>query len=149
MHAGESANAYHLCRRLAEHNLDVHVLTSVGNAETRDAGVTVHPIMRSWSWLEGLKFARFVKQCAPDAVLLMYLDGMYNYHPMITFAPTIVKHQLPRTTFVTRFESPFGGAEPRSTLTARVGRKLAEMIPGREDMMLGTTGARCYAIATM
>ena len=72
------------------------MLTSVGNTGARDAGVTVHPIMQSWSWREAPRFARFVKRCAPDAVLLMYLGGMYKYHPMITFAPTLVKRQLPR-----------------------------------------------------
>lgn len=134
MHAGESANAHHLCRRLADKKLDVHVLTSTGNTGARDAGVSVHPIMHSWSWVEASRFARFVKRCAPDAVLLMYLGGMYNYHPMMTFAPTIVKRQFPRTLFVTRYESPFAGAAPKTTLAARVVRKLVVKVAGGADV---------------
>lgn len=138
MHAGESANAHHLCRHLAGQKLDVQVLTSIGNTGTGDAGVTVHPIMRSWSWLEAPRFARFVKRCAPDAVLLMYLGGMYNYHPMMTFAPTIVKRQFPRIPFVTRYESPFAGALPRTTLAARIGRKLVVTVFGGTDIAYGS-----------
>jgi glycosyltransferase involved in cell wall biosynthesis len=126
MHAGESANAHHLCAHLARRGLDVHVLTSVGNVGANDAGVTIHPIMQRWSWREVPRFTRFVKRCAPDAVLLMYLGGMYKYHPMMTFAPTLVKRQLPRVPFVTRYESPFAGAAPTATgLATRVIRKLA------------------------
>jgi glycosyltransferase involved in cell wall biosynthesis len=134
MHAGESANAHHLCRHLATRGLDVHVLTSKGNVGAGDTGVVVHPVMQSWSWLEVPRLARFVKRCAPDAVLLMYLGGMYNYHPMMTFAPTIVRRRLPRASFVTRYESPYAGAAPRTTLTARAVRKLLVKTVGGPDV---------------
>jgi len=138
MRAGESANAHQLCRHLADRNLDVQVLTSIGNTGAGDAGVTVHPIMRSWSWLEAPRFARFVRRCAPDAVLLMYIGVMYNYHPMVTFASTIVKRQFPRIPFVTRYESPFAGAAPRTTLAARMGRKLVLAVLGGTDVAYGS-----------
>ena len=134
MRAGESSNAHHLCRHLASQNLDVQVLTSIGNTGAGDAGVTVHPIMKTWSWLEAPRFARFVKRCAPDAVLLMYIGVMYNYHPMITFAPTIVKRQFPGIPFVTRYESPYAGAAPRTTLAARIGRKFVVTVLGETDV---------------
>ena len=131
MHAGESANAHHLCTRLALAGLDVHVLTSADNVGANDAGVTVHPIMRRWSWREVPRLIRFVERCAPDAVLLMYLGGMYGYHPMMTFAPTMVKRRLPRVPFVTRYESPFAGATATTNgLTTRVIRKLAARAAG-------------------
>jgi len=134
MHAGESANAHHLCTRLVREGLDVHVLTSRGNVGAADAGVTVHPVMRRWSWREVPRLSRFVRRCAPDAVLLMYLGGMYKYHPMMTFAPTIVKRQLPRIPFVTRYESPFAGADPTSsTLTTRIVRRLVVKALGAAD----------------
>ena len=131
MHAGESANAHHLCTRLARAGLDVHVLTSADNVGANDAGVTVHPIMRRWSWREVPRLIRFVERCAPDAVLLMYLGGMYGYHPMMTFAPAMVKRRLPRVPFVTRYESPFAGATATTTgLTTRAIRKLAAYAAG-------------------
>jgi glycosyltransferase involved in cell wall biosynthesis len=88
--------------------------------------------MRTWSWLETFRFARFVRQCAPDAVLLVYLDAIYNYHPMITFAPTLLRRLMPRVPFVTRYESPDGGASPKTCLSARLGRKVvAAALGGR------------------
>jgi glycosyltransferase involved in cell wall biosynthesis len=135
MHAGESANAHHLCTHLAQEGLDVQVLTSIGNTGAGVAGVTVHPVMRRWSWREVPRLSRFVGRCAPDAVLLMYLGGMYKYHPMMTFAPTIVKRRLPAIPFVTRYESPFAGAAPTSArLTTRVVRRLAAQAAGANDV---------------
>ena len=49
MHAGEATNTYHLCRQLAARDVEVHVLTSVGNIGTDDIGVTVHPLMQHWN----------------------------------------------------------------------------------------------------
>jgi glycosyltransferase involved in cell wall biosynthesis len=134
MRAGESSNAHHLCRHLADRKLDVQVLTSVGNTGANDPGVTVHPIMDNWSWLEAARLARFVERCSPDAVLLMYLDAMYNYHPMMTFAATIAKRRLPRVPFVTRYESPLGGAGSKAGVAARMGRKLVAMLLGGTDV---------------
>jgi glycosyltransferase involved in cell wall biosynthesis len=134
MHAGESSNAHHLCRHLAGQGHEIHVLTSAGNNGAGDTGIKVHPIMRTWSWLETFRFARFVRQCAPDAVLLVYLDAIYNYHPMITFSATLVRRLMPRAQFVTRYESPVGGADPRTTLLARLGRKIVASVLGGKDI---------------
>jgi len=131
MHAGESANAHHLCTRLAQRGLDVHVLTSIGNSGADDAGVTVHPVMERWSWREVPRLRRFLAQCAPDAILLMYLGGMYQYHPMMTFAPTLARQVLPGVPFVTRYESPFAGAAPIAPgLTTRILRRAAAWAAG-------------------
>jgi polysaccharide biosynthesis protein PslF len=134
MHAGESANAHHLCRHLAARGHDVHVLTAIGNSGTGDPGIHVHADMRRWSWLEAPRFARVVKHCAPQAVLLMYLDAIYDYHPMMTFSPTLVKRMLPGIPFVTRYESPLGGSSHKSRRLARLGRKLAAWAVGRRDV---------------
>lgn len=112
MHAGEASNAYFLAKRLADRKIEVHVLTSEGNAGGADQGITVHPIMRNWSWREMFRLRAFLRRCSPDGVLLMYLGKMYGYHPMITFASTISKHVLPHVPFVTRFENVFVGADP-------------------------------------
>lgn len=112
MHAGEASNTYFLAKRLADRKIDVHVLTSEGNMGDADSDITVHPIMRSWSWREIFRMRAFLRRCSPDAVLLMYLGKMYGYHPMITFAATISKRALPQIPFVTRFENVFVGADP-------------------------------------
>jgi glycosyltransferase involved in cell wall biosynthesis len=125
MHAGEASNAYFLARHLAERKVDVHVLTSEGNTGRAESGITVHPIMRNWSWREMYRMRTFFRRCSPDAVLLMYLGMMYGFHPMITFAATISKHVLPHVPFVTRFENVFVGADPaKFSWMSRVVRKV-------------------------
>jgi len=136
MHAGEASNAYFLAKHLAKRNVDVHVLTSQGATRGQDPGITVHPIMRQWSWLELPRFRAFLKRSSPDAILLMYIGLMYKFHPMITFAPTISKKVLPHTPFVTRYESAFVGADPAQTsLIARAFRKFAvQQWAGRQNV---------------
>jgi polysaccharide biosynthesis protein PslF len=112
MHAGEASNAYFLAKRLADRKVEAHVLTTEGNTGGTDSGITVHPIMRNWSWRDMFRMRAFLQRCSPDAVLLMYLGKMYGYHPMITFAATISKHVLPQVPFVTRFENVFGESDP-------------------------------------
>jgi glycosyltransferase involved in cell wall biosynthesis len=112
MHAGEASNTYFLAKRLVDRKIEAHVLTSEGNTGGADSGITVHPIMRNWSWREMLRMRAFLRRCSPDAVLLMYLGKMYGHHPMITFAATISKRVLPQVPFVTRFENVFGEADP-------------------------------------
>lgn len=125
LQAGEATNAYYLCKHLAERNLDIHVLTSEGNSGNGDARITVHPIMKNWSWGEMPRMSKFLSQNAPDAIVLMYLGLMYHYHPMVTFAATIAKRRLPRTPFVTRFENVALSSDPaRTTFLSRSFRKI-------------------------
>lgn len=124
-HAGEATNTFFLCKHLAGRKLDVHVLTSQGNIGNGEPGITVHPVMSRWSWTEIPRFRAFLKQCAPDAILLMYLGEMYHYHPMITFTPTIAKRLFPRASFVTRFENVYASSDPsRMSWVSRAFRKL-------------------------
>jgi polysaccharide biosynthesis protein PslF len=136
MRLGEATNALHLCQRLADRKLDVHVLTSRSNAVVDDPRIKIHPIMHRWSWSEMMRFRRFLKRCAPDAILLMYIGGVvYNDNPMITFAPTIAKSLLPHVSFVTRFESAFPTSPPiHHPLQTRIARKGMVRWVGREDV---------------
>jgi polysaccharide biosynthesis protein PslF len=119
----EADHAFHLCEHLADRGFDVHVLTTKGSISASHSRITVHRIMRDWSWSDLSRLARFLRRCLPDAILLMYISWVYNYHPMITFAPTISKTFLPRVPFVTLFENAYG-ADPRSiSLLARAVRK--------------------------
>jgi polysaccharide biosynthesis protein PslF len=123
MRMGEATNASHLCQRLADRGLDVHVLTSTEGAIVPDPRITVHSVMRSWSWAEVPRLTRFLKQCAPDVVYLMYLGWTYNYQFMSTFIPTIAKWVLPDARFVTRFENVSGAGPQTNSRMSRVIRK--------------------------
>jgi glycosyltransferase involved in cell wall biosynthesis len=132
MQAGEATNTYHLCRHLADRGAEVHVLTSAGNEKSIHPRVHVHPIMKDWSWWEMLRMRSFLRRCGPDAVLLMYIGVMYNRHPMITFAPTILKRLFPSVPFITRFESVFVGANPSNTsIASRLFRRAMVQWAGR------------------
>ena len=135
MHAGEATNTYHLCRQLAARDVEVHVLTSVGNVGTDDVKIQVHPLMQNWNWSELIRVRSFLKGCAPDAVFLMYIGLMYKFHPMVTFLPTLCKRLLPRVPFVTRYESAFVGADPSKTgFASRAFRKLMVRWAGTKDV---------------
>ena len=127
MRAGEADHAYHQCRDLARRGLDVHVLTSQSSRLNRDELVTVAPLMRDWSWTDLPRFARFVKACAPDVILLYYIGWIYNEHPMITFAPTVCKRILPQCRVVTMFAYPQGSNCERFSVFTRLGRKITAM----------------------
>lgn len=135
MHAGEATNTYHLCRQMAARQLEVHVLTSADNVGTNEAGIHVHAIMRSWDWSALVSVRSFLKECAPDAVLLMYIGLMYQFHPMVTFVPTLSKRLFPHVPFVTRYESAFVGSDPsKSGLASRAFRKLMVRWAGRNNV---------------
>jgi polysaccharide biosynthesis protein PslF len=123
--AGEAEHAAHLCRRLAERGLEVHVLTTKTDGRIEGFPFKVYPCIRWWSWLDLPALVKFMKLCSPDAVLLLYSGWIYNDHPMITFSPTILKSLSPQVRFVTQFEV---GDRPRrwdSTLE-RLKRKMVD-----------------------
>lgn len=138
MQSGEATNAFYLSQHLADYGFEVHVLTTRRAVENCDPRVKIHPIMRDWSWTAVLRFRRFLRQCSPDAILLMHISWIYHNHPMITFAPTIAKKLFPRVPFVTRFENVFGGSS--LSLMARLLRKgIVRWIAGKDvDYTFGT-----------
>ncbi len=139
MQAGEATNTYYLCEHLARRGINVEVLTSVGSESGSDSRIHVHPIMSDWSWAEMFRMRTFFRRCAPDVVLLMYIGVMYKCHPMITFAPTILKRLFPHVPFVTRYESVFVGANPSKTsVPARLFRRGMIQWAGRSDVGYGS-----------
>jgi polysaccharide biosynthesis protein PslF len=102
--SGEATNAFYLSQHLADRGFEVHVLTSQNNTAVSDPRIKVHAIMRNWSWLEVPRLIKSIRCCHPDTILLLYIGWIYKSHPMITFAPTLLKHLLPSVPFVTRFE---------------------------------------------
>ena len=105
--AGEADHAMHLCQRLAERGFDIHLLTTKRDVKTLCVPFKVHPVMPNWLWPEMPRLARFLKNCAPDAVLLIYSDRDYDSHPMITFASSLSKALLPSVPFVTQLETEY------------------------------------------
>jgi glycosyltransferase involved in cell wall biosynthesis len=103
----EADYGFHLVRRLAKRHLDVHVLTADDSVEIGE-GVTLHRLMRGWSWGEGRHLVEVLRTLRPDAVLLLYIGWIYNEHPMITFTPTVVRRLSPNARVVTQFGSAYG-----------------------------------------
>ena len=92
--------------------------------------------MDAWSWVEIPRIVAFLRDSAPDAVILMYLGLMYHYHPMITFVPAIAKRLLPHVPFVTRYENAFVGADPsRTSIISRIFRKMMVYWAGTKDVV--------------
>lgn len=105
--AGEADHALHLCERLASRGLDVHVLTTKRPAVSTQLPFKIHSIMPGWSWRDLPRFVSLLRDCAPEAALLIYTDRDYDSHPMITFAPTIFKQLFRSAPFVTQFEADY------------------------------------------
>jgi polysaccharide biosynthesis protein PslF len=135
----EANHALHLAEALTRYGAEIHVLTTQG-AVTEGLPFTVHALMRDWSWKDVPRFARFLRRCRPDAVLMIYIGFAYNDHPMATFAPTIAKMVLPDVPFVTQFENAMGVLTGRCTLPTRVLRKLLALYVGTRgvDYEFGT-----------
>ena len=139
MKAGEADHALHLCHRLSERGLDVHVLTTKGNAEVGSMAFKVHPVMPHWLWPSLPRLASALRSCSPDAVLLIYSDRDYNHHPMITFASSISKALSPSVPFVTQLETEYITRQASSILTRATLKTLARVAgPKRLDYVFGT-----------
>lgn len=138
--SGEATNAFHICEQFAARGLDVHVLTSVREGTVSTPGITVHPVMRGWSWAAVPTLLRFLRACAPDAVYLMYLGWTYDFQFMSTFLPSIVKRVLPGVPVVTRFENIGGAGPQQNSIVSRVIRKAVAVCDrrGQVDYQFGT-----------
>lgn len=134
MRTGEAANAFYLCHHLSLRGFDVHVLTTKTDALATRISFTLHPIMLNWSWDEAPRFVRFLKACRPDAILLVYIDFIYNNHPMITFAPSFCGSVLPSVPFITRFENPIGIPPSRYSFLTRLLRRVVAWQVGATDI---------------
>lgn len=104
--SAEADHAYHLATQFARRGADVTVLTSATSRHTpAPSGVTIARVMARWSFADLLRLAAFLRRHRPGAILLVYLEPMYNHHPMITFAPTLARWVIPGAAFVTQFEN--------------------------------------------
>jgi polysaccharide biosynthesis protein PslF len=108
MKSGGAELAFWLCQHLADSGSGVHVVTSQIEGIKVDPRVRVHPVMRRWSWSEMPHLLRVARRCDPDVVNLHFTGPIYNYHPMVTFMPTILKRLIPNVRVVTNIECPDG-----------------------------------------
>jgi len=134
MRAPEADHIMHLCSRLADRGLDVHVLTTKGSVRTDGLPFKVYPLMRDWSWSDLLRLAAFLKRCAPDAIFLYYVGWIYKDHPMITLAPTVSKTILPTVPFVTQFTSVAGAPPNQCSFLTRLLRKVVVLWASAKDI---------------
>jgi glycosyltransferase involved in cell wall biosynthesis len=141
--AAEADHTFYLSEHLADHGLDVHVVTTEGSILARHPQVRVYPIMKNWSWSDLPRLRRMIRHCFPDAVLLVYTRGVYDGHPMITFCPTVCKALLPRVPFVTLFEDapsvPTAAAQsPLMVRALRKGIALGKTLLRRPPIVVST-----------
>ncbi len=80
------------------------------------------------------RFARFLRQNKPEAILLLYLGRMYFAEPMITFAPSIAHAVLPGVRFVTQFENVYGTDTDTCSVPTRAVRRLVKTWAGARDV---------------
>ncbi|BCA54122.1 hypothetical protein W02_12620 [Nitrospira sp. KM1] len=139
MKAGEADHTYRICLELAKRGLHVELLTTHGSRVDPSFPFTVHPWMNDWSWHAMPRFANFVSRCAPDVVLFIYIGWIYQDHPMMTFAPTVIRRIRSQCRIVTQFEYPMGCNNDKFSLLSRVVRRLAERWAGHDvDYVFGT-----------
>jgi glycosyltransferase involved in cell wall biosynthesis len=124
MPAGEADHMFHLCRRLAERGVDVHVVTSRSNTVDDRLPFKLYPVVHDWSWPDLFRLVRLFKRISPDAVLLKYIGWIYNDHPMITFMPTVSKSLKRSAVFVTQFANPEGARLEKMSFMTRLLRNI-------------------------
>jgi glycosyltransferase involved in cell wall biosynthesis len=134
MQAGEADHTLHLCRHLAAQGLDVHLLTTRREQTASALPFKIYPTIRNWSWQDLPRLALCLKRCSPDVVFLFYIGWVYNYHPMITFAPTISRALLPHVPFITQFANAIGANPEQSSPVARAIRKAVAWWAGRSGL---------------
>jgi glycosyltransferase involved in cell wall biosynthesis len=136
--APESGHALFLCEHLARAGVEVHLLTTKGNAFNGrlPPGVNIHAVMDNWSWKQLIKVLYFIRSNRFDTILLIYIDWIYQCHPMITFLPTFARHLCRVGNVVTQLENENGLSGIRSNERGRdrLLRALLAWLAGRKDV---------------
>jgi glycosyltransferase involved in cell wall biosynthesis len=85
--------------------------------------------MPSWSFRYLPRLTTLLRRVRPDAILLIYLDTIYDHHPMVTFAPTIARRVLPGVPLVTQFENLLMLENP-SLVTRAIRKVIRQWVTG-------------------
>ena len=138
MRAPESGHVLFLCEHLARAGVEVHLLTSQGNAFSGrlHSGVKVHALMDNWSWKQLIKLLHFIRSNRFDTILLIYIDWIYQCHPMITFLPTFARRLCGTKTVVTQLENESGlsGMRPNNQVGDRLMRTMVASLVDRKGV---------------
>jgi polysaccharide biosynthesis protein PslF len=132
--SGGADYALRLCERLADHHINVGIVSSIGVDSLTDSRVTLYPVMCQWSWLELPKLLRIARGFRPDVINLHFAGNIYNHEPMITFALSIIKRLIPGIRVVTHIEYPLGIAYHKTSVVSRAIRKLVALALGKHNV---------------
>lgn len=128
MRAGDAEHALHLCTQLACRGMDVHLLTTKGQSAPGSVSFHVHAEMKGWSWSDAPTLITILRKIQPDLVLLIYSAWIYQSHPMITFAATIVKRVLGKAYFITQLETIIDVDRPEDRLQSLMTRAIRKCV---------------------
>ena len=138
MRAPESGHALFLCEHLARVGVEVHLLTTKGNGFNGPppSGVSVHPVTDRWGWKQLIKLLHFIRTNRFDTILLIYIDWIYQCHPMITFLPTFARRLCSAKSVVTQLENESGLSHIPSNKRAsiRLITAVVTWLVGRKDV---------------
>ncbi len=137
MRAPESGHALFLCEHLARAGVEIHLLTTKGNAFNGPlpSGVRIHSVMDNWGWKQLIKLLYFIRSNRFDTILLIYIDWIYKWHPMITFLPTFARRLCRTRNVVTQLENESGlSGMPLNSRGGRLTRALIAWFVGRKDV---------------
>jgi polysaccharide biosynthesis protein PslF len=92
--------------------------------------------MDNWSWKQLIKLLYFIRSNRFDTILLIYIDWIYQCHPMITFLPTFARRLCRTGNVVTQLENENGLSGMRSNERGcdRLLRALLAWLAGRKDV---------------
>ena len=129
----EADYALRLCEGLCDRGLDVDVLTTRGSIGPARPNMTVHPLVRRWNWGALPIIAATVGRLQPDALLLAHVNWAYGFHPMITFAPTLLRAVLARASMVSLLHNA-DSYPPEWSPSRRYARAAVELCAGRDGL---------------
>jgi glycosyltransferase involved in cell wall biosynthesis len=92
--------------------------------------------MDDWGWKQLIKVLYFIRSNHFDTILLIYIDWIYKWHPMITFLPTFARRLCRTKNFVTQLENENGlsGMRWDNGPRGRLMRAMIARMVGRKDV---------------
>ena len=93
-------------------------------------------MMDNWSWKQLIKLLYFIRSNRFDTILLIYIDWIYQCHPMITFLPTFARRLCKTRRVVTQLENENGlsGMQTNKRVRDRLMRALITWLVSRKDV---------------
>lgn len=126
MRIPEADHTFRLCQELGAANLEVKLLTTRQERPAAADGFSLDASVERWTWPSLAQMRKVIRAFRPDSILLFYLGTLYDFHPAITFAPSLAKRIKPGVRFVTQFSNPIGSspADQMQKLMLRLARLL-------------------------